>query len=316
MSYAYLSLIHNIMLSMLLNLRQIEVFRAIMITGSISKAAELLNVSQPAVSRLLSYIESRVGLVLFERIKGRLYPTPEARRLFQEVEQVHQSVQRVNEVAQDLIERRQGSLHIAVSPSLGQTLIPMAVARFRQSFRNVKVSVRTLVSGELVQALVTQQVEVGIAIAPLTHPSLHAEAIYENRLVAVLPASHPLADRKELRTSDLNGLDLIGYGADTPYGQMVQQLFGNQPGLPRLAVEVRLAHIACAMVQAGAGIAIADELAVTGRVWSDVVVRPIKPRIRMPVHLLYSNAAPVSRIARDFMQILKTIDYRGIRTAS
>lgn len=299
---------------MLLNLRQIEVFRAIMITGSISKAADLLNVSQPAISRLLSYIESRVGLVLFERIKGRLYPTPEARRLFQEVEQVHQSVLRVNEVAHDLIERRQGSLHMAVSPSLGQTLIPMAVAKFRETYREVKVYVRTLISSDLVQALLTQQVEVGVAIVPLTHPSLHAEPIYENHLVAVLPASHPLADKEELHTSDLTGLDLIGYGPDTPYGQIVQKLFGNLSGLPELAIEVRLTHIACAMVQAGAGIAIVDELAVAGRVWPDVVVRPIKPRTTMPLHLLYSNAAPVSQTAKDFMDILRKTEYRGMRT--
>lgn len=268
---------------MLLNLRQIEVFRAIMLTGSISKAAQLLNVSQPAISRLLSYTESRIGLVLFERIKGRLYPTPEARRLYQEVEQVHNSVQRVNEVATDLIEKRHGSLHIAVSPSLGQTLIPMAVTRFRQAFPDVKVYVRTLISSDLVQALVTQQAEVGVAIVPLTHPSLHAQSIYENHLVAVLPASHPLADKQELDASDLEGLNLIGYGNDTPYGQMVQQLFGNRPGVPQLAVEVRLTHIACAMVQAGAGIAIVDELAVAGRVWPDVVVRPINPRTTMQI---------------------------------
>lgn len=299
---------------MLLNLRQIEVFRAIMITGSISKAALLLNVSQPAISRLLSYTESRIGLVLFERIKGRLYPTPEARRLFQEVEQVHQSVQRVNEVANDLIEKRQGSLHMAVSPSLGQTLIPMAVTKFREAFPDVKVYVRTLISADLVQALLTQQVEVGVAIAPLTHPSLHAEAIYENHLVAVLPATHQLADKQELHISDLDGLDLIGYGVDTPYGQMVQQLFGNRPGLPRLAVEVRLTHIACAMVQAGAGIAIVDELAVMGRVWPDVVVRPIKPRTKMSLHMLYSNVTPVSQSAKEFMQILRATEYRGMRT--
>ncbi|MBP6019149.1 MAG: LysR family transcriptional regulator [Burkholderiaceae bacterium] len=299
---------------MLLNLRQIEVFRAIMLTGSITKAAQLLHVSQPAISRLLSYTESRIGLKLFERIKGRLYPTPEAQRLFLEVEQVHHGVQRVNEVANDLIEKRQGSLHIAVSPSLGQTLIPMAVTRFRAVFPDVKVHVRTLISTDLVQALVTRQAEVGVAIVPLTHPSLHAEAIYENRLVAVLPISHPLADQEELDVSDLEGMALIGYGAETPYGQMVKQLFGNRPGLPRIAVEVRLTHIACAMVQAGAGIAIVDELAVSGRVWPDIVVRPIKPLTKMSLHMLHSNVTPVSLLAKDFMNILVTTPFRGTRT--
>src|SRR3546814_17260281 len=71
---------------MSLNLRQIEVFRAVMSTGSISGASKVLHVSQPAVSRLLSYTETRVGFPLFERIKGRLYATPEAKRLFREVD--------------------------------------------------------------------------------------------------------------------------------------------------------------------------------------------------------------------------------------
>lgn len=298
---------------MALNLRQIEVFRAVMLTGSVSKAAQLLNVSQPAISRLLAYTESRIGLVLFERIKGRLAPTPEAHKLYQEVEQVHRSVLRVSEVAADLVHKRHGNLHIAVSPSLGQTLIPMAVAHFRNEFPDIKVHVRTLIASDLVQALITQEAEVGVAIVPLTHPSLHAQAIYENHLVAVLPASHPLADKQELRARDLEEEDLIGYGTDTPYGQMVQQLFGNRPGVPRLAVEVRLTHIACAMVQAGAGIAIVDEIAVAGRVWPDVVVRPVLPRTTMPLHMLHSNVEPVSQVARDFMRIVQSTRYRGMR---
>ena len=76
---------------MKLNLRQIEVFRAIMLSGSISGASKLLFVSQPAVSRLIAYTEQRLGLMLFQRIKGRLYPTPEARRLFVEVTALYQN---------------------------------------------------------------------------------------------------------------------------------------------------------------------------------------------------------------------------------
>lgn len=301
---------------MSLNLRQIEVFRAIMLTGSISNAAKLLHVSQPAVSRLLSYTESRVGLVLFERIKGRLYPTPEARRLFQEVEHVYRGVQRVNEIAGDLAENRQGNLHIAVSPSLGQTLIPMAVARFRRAFPDVKVTVQTLISTDLVQAVLSQQAEVGVAIVPLTHPSLYAQPIYENHLVAVLPASHPLANQEEISVAELRGVELIGYGPETPYGRLVGELFGSGDGqpMPRLSIEVRLTHIACAMVQAGAGIAIVDELAVMGRVWPDVVVRPVRPSKAMSVHMLHSSVAPVSRLAKDFMDALVNTKYRGMRT--
>jgi DNA-binding transcriptional LysR family regulator len=292
----------------MLNHRQIEGFRAVMLTGSISKAAEMLHVSQPAVSRLLAHMEVRLGLLLFERIKGRLYPTPEARRLYQEVEQVHLSLQRVNDVVADLLERRSGTLHIAVSPSLGLApLIPAAVTEFRRIYPDVKVLVRTLIASDLVHALITQHAEVGVAIVPLTHPGLHAESIYENHLVALIPAEHPLAKKVELETSDLESQYLIGFGSDTPYGQRVHELFGDVPGLPKLAVEVRLTHIACAMVRAGAGIAIVDEVSVAGALASNVVVRPIRPRVPMPLHMLYSNAVPLSQLAREFMGIVRTL---------
>lgn len=302
---------------MQLNLRQIEVFRAIMLTGSISGAAKLLNVSQPAVSRLIAYTESRVGLMLFERIKGRLYPTPEARRLFVEVDAVYQGVQRVNEVASDLVEKRSGTLRLAVSPSLGQTLLPMAVAKFRERFPDVKIHLQTLVSPHLAQALLTQQAEVGVAtIFKLDHPNLEVRPIYEDRLVAVLPATHPLADRKELHVRDLAELNLIGYGSDTPFGQLIEQMFEGEGMAPRQSVEVRLTHIACAMVQAGAGVAIVDELAVIGRVWPDVVVRPILPATVMPVNLLHLRFEPLSRLAQDFIETLANLKYHSLRAIS
>lgn len=302
---------------MQINLRQIEVFRAIMLTGSISGAAKLLNVSQPAISRLIAYTESRVGLMLFERIKGRLYPTPEARRLFVEVDAVYQGVQRVNEVASDLVEKRSGTLRLAVSPSLGQTLIPMAVAQFRERFPDVKVHLQTLVSPHLAQALLTQQAEVGVAtIFKLEHPNLEVRPIYEDRLVAVLPATHPLADRQELHVRDLAGLTLIGYGLDTPFGQLIEQMFQGESTVPRLSIEVRLTHIACAMVQAGAGVAIVDELAVIGRIWPDVVVRPILPATVMPVNMLHLRFEPLSRLAQDFIDTLANLKYHNLRAIS
>ena len=157
---------------MKLNLRQIEVFRAIMISGSISGASKLLFVSQPAVSRLIAYTEQRLGLMLFERIKGRLYPTPEARRLFVEVTALYQNVQRVNEVADNLAENREGQLRLSCSPSLGQSLLPRAIARFRRQFPEIRIVLQTLIPAVMEQSLLTQQVELGVAYMPVNHPSL------------------------------------------------------------------------------------------------------------------------------------------------
>ncbi len=138
---------------MKMNLRQIEVFRAVMLTGSISGASKLLYVSQPAISRLMSHTEQRLGLELFRRVKGRLHPTPEARRLLGEVNVVYEGIERVNEIAEDLATNRTGSLRISCSPNLGQTVLPRAIASFRAAHPAVRIVVRTQIPGNMLRAL-------------------------------------------------------------------------------------------------------------------------------------------------------------------
>lgn len=292
---------------MRLNLRQIEVFRAIMLTGSISGAAKLLHVSQPAVSRLISYAEQRLGLALFERIKGRLYPTPEAQRLFVEVNAVYEGVQRVNEIAEDMIENRMGHLRIACSPNLGQSLLPRAIAAFYERFPDVRIILHTMIPNVLLQAVLTQQVEVGIAFLQDTHPNVDIVPLYENRLVAAVPASHPFARRKSLAVRDLANTPLIGYGSDIPLGQLVRRLFSDEGLVPQVKIEVQQAHVACALVQAGTGIALIDELTVAGPVWPQIVVKPIVPTIAAPVSVLHPVLAPLSRVAHEFIETLRTL---------
>lgn len=293
---------------MKLNLRQIEVFRAIMLSGSISGASKLLYVSQPAVSRLIAYTEQRLGLLLFDRIKGRLYPTPEARRLFVEVSAVYQSVQRVNEVAENLAENRIGQLSISCSPSLGQLLMPRAIAAFCQRYPEVRIVLNTQIPSVMLQSLLTQQVELGVAYMPIKHPSLETRLLYENRIVAVLPASHPLASRSEISVHDLADDPLIGYSSDLPIGQLIRQLFGSEEEQPTPRIKVQQAHVACALVAAGAGVALVDEMTVMGPIWSNVVVVPVIASISAPVNVFHVMLEPLSRLAQEFITLLETLN--------
>jgi DNA-binding transcriptional LysR family regulator len=291
-----------------LNLRQIEVFRAIMLSGSISGASKLLYVSQPAVSRLIAYTEQRLGLQLFERIKGRLYPTPEARRLFEEVTTLYQNVQRVNEVAENLALNREGQIRIACSPNIGQSVIPRAVARFTRLFPEVRVVLHTHIPHVMQQALLTQQVELGITYMPAPHPSLAMQPLYENRIVAVLPQDHRLAGREQISSRDLQGERFIGYGSEIPFGQLVHRIFGSEENQPAPQVEVQQAHVACAMVQAGVGVALVDELTIRGPSWSSVVAIPVAPMVHAPIHAFNLALQPMSRLAQEFVRVLKTLE--------
>lgn len=292
---------------MRLNLRQIEVFRAIMVTNSVSGAAKLLNVSQPAVSRLISYTELRLGLTLFERIKGRLYPTPEAKRLFEEVSVVYQSVQRVNEVADDLIQHRAGHLRIGSSLNLGQSLLPRVIAAFARDFPDVRVILHTTSPNLVMQALLTQQIELGVAYLPSSHPNLDREMLYENRIVVALPADHTLASRDRLHVTDLADEAFIGYSSDIPFADLVRQLFDAAEHPPEPRIEVQQVHVACALVEAGLGIALVDEQTVAHGTWQRLVTRPVEPAIGAPVHVFHRIYEPLSRTAQAFIGILRAL---------
>jgi DNA-binding transcriptional LysR family regulator len=126
-------------------LRQMEVFRAVMLTGSINGAAKLLFASQPAVSRIISHTESTLGLVLFNRVKGKLAPTQEAEALFHEVDEFYQHAVRVNEFAQGLARGPSGVLNLSSSPCLSRGLIPRVITRFVERYPDIRVNYRTTI---------------------------------------------------------------------------------------------------------------------------------------------------------------------------
>jgi len=292
---------------MRINLRQIEVFRAVMQTGSISGAAKLLHVSQPAVSRLLAYTEQRLGLRLFDRIKGRIVPTQDAERLLTEVNLVFQGVERVNEVAEDLLDHRMGHLRVACVPSLAQGLLPHAIARYLGKHPDVRVSLLTLRPHLLIHALLTRQADLALVFLTDPHPSVESTMLFRNRIVAAVPAGHALAAQPVVRLEDLGGVDFIGYSADTQIGQRMRQVLSEANVVVRPRVEVQQVDVACAMVQAGIGVALIDEITPLAPVWTRVVIRPVETVIDTPVHLLRATLAPTSRLGHAFVEVLESL---------
>ncbi|RYF75321.1 MAG: LysR family transcriptional regulator, partial [Comamonadaceae bacterium] len=146
-----------------MNLRQIEVFRAVMFTGSVTDAARLLHVSQPGISRMLSHIEIQLGMALFERARGKLRPTPEATLLYAEVDQVYQGVQRVQRRAQDLKEGTGLSLRVLASPSTALELVPRAISALTLRFPTVRIYMETQLVREMVGQLVRHEADMAVS---------------------------------------------------------------------------------------------------------------------------------------------------------
>src|SRR5262245_34221581 len=106
-----------------MNLRQMEVFRDVMLSGGVNSAADLLHVSPPAISKVLAQAARASGLVLFERVRGRLIPTPEAQQLYEEVERLWGGVEAVRDASRALAQPRQATLRLACTASLAPYLV-------------------------------------------------------------------------------------------------------------------------------------------------------------------------------------------------
>ncbi|AZW16420.1 LysR family transcriptional regulator [Bordetella hinzii] len=290
-----------------LNYRQTEMLWAIVMAGSISGAARLLNISQPAVSRMLAHTEKAVGVALFERVRGRLRPTSQVQSLFEEIEKTQRMMQRVNDLADALAEHGTGVLRLASIPSLAQFLVPRAVARFQQQRPDLLLRLNTTALPVLIADVLQGEAELGLVVMQAEHPFLVSEQLHVGRMVAAIPKSHPLAARASVTLADLSPHPHIVVGTRMPYGMLVLGAF-EQAGLPcRMVADVPWSQLACALVSAGVGIAIVDEFTVMPGALPEVAIVPLVERIPLTVSAVYANNREPSPIARQFIRELRGV---------
>ncbi len=284
-----------------LNLRQIEVFHAIMVTGSLSAAGRLLHVTQPAISRVLASIELRLGYALFERSKGRLHPTQEARKLFQEVESIQAGVNRLNDMAAGLAGHGPGVVSVVSSPSFGEWLIPAATARFCGRKPGVRIRYRPLGMDALLPQLLLGHADIAISTFRPEHPNVVTSELAQGEIVCVLPAGHRLAREKVIEPAMLAGEMLVGYGRDTPLGETLFRGWAGMGLESDPAIEVRSSQTACSFVRQGVGVALVDSYGLSDALVHGMVVRRVEPAIALSVHVSHSRTEPPPSVAKAFL---------------
>ena len=280
--------------------RQIEVFRAVMVAGSLSGAAQQLNVSQPSLTRLVRRIEDQVGFALFDRVKGRLLPTPEARMVFAKLQHIQEQLDGLDAAIGQIARGDTGLFRLGASPSLAQRLAPEALARFRARFPAVPLHLDVLTLGQLVDYLALGRGECVLTMTRIDHPAIESRPLWPGRLACLVPRTHPLADRAAVSAKDLLDEPLIACEPDTPHGRLVRELFGEIGAAPRIGVTTRFAETAIGLTEAGLGVAVVDEFTAMGAASPRTAVRPVDAAPRFHVHLNRGSGAARSRFAATF----------------
>lgn len=286
-------------------LRQMEVFRAVMIAGSASGAARMLFISQPAVSRLLAHMETSLGLKLFHRTGGKLVPTPQAKLLVDEVNQVYDAALRVDDFVGNLAKQASGTLKLACSPSLGLSLLPGLIGEFLARFPDVHVHFHTTLIQDAPMELLSGKTDMIVSVLPIDNPNLSCEALIKGRMVCAIPVDHPLADRHSISLSDLQDHRLILYSRSIPFGQLMLAAAERYDCVLNPAIDVPRAELACSLVNEGIGVAIVDQFSVASHGWRNIVVRPLQEEIPISVSLIRSKFTPPTDAAEQFIQLVK-----------
>lgn len=286
-----------------MNLRQMEVFRAVMLTGGVGGAAELLHVSQPAVSKVLAQAQKQAGFALFERVKGRLVPTPEGQQLHQEIDTLWRGVERVRDVSRSLADPQTGTLRLGVSASLASYLLPRTIALLCQRFPRLKSRMEILIAPIMVDALLDSSIDLGVALQPNEHPNLAPVQAWRCSFACVMPEGHRLAQLDTVRPADLRGERIITSDPNTPYGQALLRAYGREAQRLNLDLSVRSSTSACWYAQAGAGVAVVDRTVTAGQSFSGLAVRPFHSRERLAVSILRNRYRPMSAVQRAFCEV-------------
>ncbi|HVC54228.1 MAG TPA: LysR family transcriptional regulator [Stellaceae bacterium] len=268
-----------------MNLRQIEVFRAIMLCRSVTDAARMLGVSQPTLTKVLRRAEDQLGFRLFRREHGRLQPSEEAQLLFSDADRIFRELQSLQRLSTDLREGTGGLLRVGATASLALSVVPDALTLYRREFPGVRIMSYLLAGHEIAEMVMAHQLDVGVSIAPFDMPAARTETIHHAEVICIMPEGHPLTALGVVTPHEIGDYPLISYSGATRVGQMLEGAFRRVGMRRRVDIEVSLSPLACVLVQRGAGIALVDgfipRLALPG-----IVCRKFRPQTMQQVNLV------------------------------
>lgn len=283
-----------------MRLRQIEVFHAVYTNGSITNAAAALNVSQPSVSKVLAHAEQQLGYRLFDRVKGKLIPTPEAHQLFGHVREVYDDVDRLRHVAVNLKAASAGRIRVASTPAFGLEILPRAVATFRAEYADAIFEIETLHLDAIRAALLESRIDIGLAFDPDKRPGIRRTKLATAGFFVLAHDAAVFAGRDMLHVADLAGHPFIGLNRRGPLGQMLADHLAAAGFRPDIIAWSETYHVARALVAAGTGITIADEITARSTTGGDVAIWPLEPPLSFDISLMQRTESSLSRSTRRF----------------
>lgn len=292
---------------MALKLRQIEAFRAVMREGSMVRAAGVLSVTQPAVSYLISSLESAVGFPLFVRTAGKLAPTPEAYQLASEVDRLYEGIDGIEVAARLIANHQKAVLRLLLTSALSSRSIVSVIGRYAAAHPGIRLDIDVAHRAAVVRRVAGAQADLGLVSLPVEGNLAVATPLFTSPLVCVAPTTGSTASLRGATPADLAGHAVIALKPSGMIRPMVDRWFQAAGVTPRIEIEVRHAWVAIDLARAGVGVAIVSRLSLPEAIESDasVSVRQLEPSESITIGAVTPVAQRANRTVQSLLEYLR-----------
>ncbi|WP_033070599.1 LysR family transcriptional regulator [Thalassospira australica] len=290
-----------------LTLRQIEVMRAVMISGSITGASKMLNVSQPGISRTMKHLESSLGVALFTRTGGRYVPTPAAQQVFLQMQEIDKKLRDLNFSISQLERGHDVNVSLASVPSIAHVMVPRAAAGLKKRYPDIRMNIEILKIEEAIDFLLLGKGDFVCMSYRFDHPSITFEPLSEGHLVCVCHKDHPLAQYDSVSVSQIAQCPLIGIDPNDPYGKLLARIFDVQGLEYHIEILARFGTTVLGLVQQNLGVAVLDCFTVDGLEAraAELTVIPIQEKTIFSTWIARREDIEISSFSQTYIDILR-----------
>jgi DNA-binding transcriptional LysR family regulator len=290
-----------------MNLKRLQAFRAVFVAGSVTRAAEQLHTTQPALSRLIGDLEAELGLALFVRQRRRLVPTAEGRMFHREAEKALAAVDQIVDIARDIRTLKGSHLRIVAPMLTAFGILPAAIAAFRASHPRTRVSLEVTNIRDIADWVADGPFDIGVTALPFEDPRVECELFATVCAVLVMPKGHRLAARRVVSLKEIRGEEMILPSQErNPARRHIDAAFESAGVKAQIDLDVSSAFGTCLLASRGLGLGIVDPFTFQLAAGLGLVARPLKPAIEFPFGFFFPRHRPRSALVNSFVRAVRS----------
>jgi DNA-binding transcriptional LysR family regulator len=283
----------------------LRAFVAVVDLEGFHRAAEALNLSQPALSRRIQRLEAAVGAALLERTTRRVALTTVGREFLPLVRRMLDEFDSSLFAMRDVGRERRGLISLACVPTAAFYFLPSVIARFNEQYPNIRFRILDLSANEGLESVARGEVEFGINLLGASDPELTFEPLIEDPFVLACRRDHPLAQRRSLSWSDLEGQPLVAVSRTSGNRILLDAALVRTGVSLSWSYEVTHLSTSLGLVEAGLGISVLPQLATPQAEHPIIVTRPIgNPEVSRTIGVVRRRGGRLAPAAERFLEML------------